>query len=66
MTAPHPVADALTPRERFVAALPLTVSLAETVVILALADEYAAALVEECARTPRSQMDPRHRRGDAP
>ena len=34
--------------------------------VRAAAGEMAAALVEECARTPRSQMDPMQmRRGDA-
>jgi len=66
MTSPHPVAPILTPRERF------TASLAEhfprlrpdaVEVIADLAGEYAAALIEECARSPRSQQDPLWRGG---
>ena len=61
MTAPHPVADALTPAERFEQAL-LGLSGSQRDAIR----QAAAALVEECARTPRSQMDPlQMRRGDA-
>ena len=61
MNAPHPVADALTPAERFEQAL-LGLSGSQRDAIR----QAAAALVEECARTPRSQMDPLHmRRGDA-
>ena len=61
MNAPHPVADALTPAERFEQALlGLPESQRDAI------RQAAAALVEQCARTPRSQLDPlRMRRGDA-
>ena len=91
-TAPHHVADALTPAGRLDAALDRALTIRRralrdaprdpsgripTEVLLAMdrgflasvkaaAGEYAAALVEQCARTPRSQMDPlQMRRGDA-
>ena len=61
MTIPRPVADALTPAGRFEQALlGLPESQRDAI------RQAAAALVEECARTPRSQMDPlQMRRGDA-
>ena len=91
MTAPHPVADALTPAERFEAAAWQAVrqrgrahrqaaqsggaftqeeiNATDCLFVDALkaaAGEMAAALVEQCARTPRSQLDPlQMRRGDA-
>jgi hypothetical protein len=81
MTAPHPVADALTPAERFEAAVrdavlprllapgedtgPYLLCESQLADIGAAADEYAAALVERCARTPRSQEDPLQPRGAA-
>ena len=81
-TAPRPVADALTPAERFEAAAWQAVrqrgrahrqaarsgavtqeqlsamDCALVDAVRAAAGEMAAALVEQCARTPRSQMDP--------
>ena len=91
MTAPHPVADSLTPAERFETAVwhairqhrrahrqaaqsggavtqeELNVTDCLFVdAVKAAAGEMAAALVEACARTPRSQLDPlQMRRGDA-
>ena len=56
-----------TPAERFEAALRKAAgSLPESQVgmILRAADFYAAALVEQCARTPRGQTDPMQRRDD--
>ena len=53
MTAPHPLAASLTPAERFEQALlGLPESQRDAI------RQAAAALVEECARTPRSQVDP--------
>ena len=59
-TVPRPVAASLTPAERFEQALlGLPESQRDAI------RQAAAALVEECARTPRSQTDPRHRRESA-
>jgi hypothetical protein len=68
MTAPRPVPDSLTPEQRFDAALAdlfpgLWPDVAEA--IKDLADEYAAALIEQCARSPQSQQDPRQQNGAA-
>jgi hypothetical protein len=74
MTFPHPVAAAVTPRDRLAevisraftdaGAIYATESPAEA--ILAAADVYAAELIEQCARSPRNQHDPRYPNGAGP